>query len=380
MKESDYLNPNDIKSQCDQAIHKLENDNETLDIVSKSVTAFSTDNEIKSVSFENLKQQLADYITVIDAIKSANAYDIAEFSTLKDLVGDEVLDGANIQSQMKKALDNKEFYLEKADEYEMKKETSNSIIDLYYSWKVNDYKRLAESSQKLYDEWKSKSDKYDEIEGSTSILFSTTSSLREAITTALNSMSGRFQSGTYIPRTGFDWKKIMEVECLKLESWLKAKEELKLSESETEYLKQKGIVLTTMDIACIKRTEGTELVFLMMEMGILILGSIIIFALYIYVAKKEILWNKSMKNYTLGLGGIIGIYFAVIVYYLWQLKHWMEKFSGLDVVKEIGKEQGILNLSTKYARESTMMGMVVYVAFFIVLWIALKKNTENKEA
>ena len=109
-------------------------------------------------------------------------------------------------------------------------------------------------------------------------------------------------------------------------------------------------------------------------------GSIIIFALYIYVAKKEILWNKSMKNYALGLGGIIGIYFAVIVYYLWQLKHWMEKFSGLDAVKEIGKEQGILNLSTKYARESTMMGMVVYVAFFIVLWIALKKNTENKEA
>lgn len=262
MKESDYLNPNDIKSQCDQAIHKLENDNETLDIVSKSVTAFSTDNEIKSVSFENLKQQLADYITVIDAIKSANAYDIAEFSTLKDLVGDEVLDGANIQSQMKKALDNKEFYLEKADEYEMKKETSNSIIDLYYSWKVNDYKRLAESSQKLYDEWKSKSDKYDEIEGSTSILFSTTGSLREAITTALNSMSGRFQSGTYIPRTGSDWKKIMEVECLKLESWLKVKEELKLSEAEIEYLKQKGIVLSTMDIACIKRTEGTELVFL----------------------------------------------------------------------------------------------------------------------
>lgn len=43
---------------------------------------------------------------------------------------------------------------------------------------------------------------------------------------------------------------------------MKAKEELKLSEAEIEYLKQKGIVLTTMDIACIKRTEGTELVFL----------------------------------------------------------------------------------------------------------------------
>ena len=40
MKESDYLNPNDIKSQCDQAINKLENDNETLNIVSKSVLHF----------------------------------------------------------------------------------------------------------------------------------------------------------------------------------------------------------------------------------------------------------------------------------------------------------------------------------------------------
>ena len=51
-----------------------------------------------------------------------------------------------------------------------------------------------------------------------------------------------------------------------------------------------------------------------------------IFALYIYVAKKEILWNKSMKNYALGLSGIIGIYFAVIVYYLWQLKNCIKNF------------------------------------------------------
>lgn len=34
----------------------------------------------------------------------------------------------------------------------------------------------------------------------------------------------------------------------------------------------------------------------MMEMGILIFGSAIIFVLYVCVAKKKILWNKSMKN------------------------------------------------------------------------------------
>ncbi len=116
-----------------------------------------------------------------------------------------------------------------------------------------------------------------------------------------------------------------------------------------------------------------------MEMGILVFGSTLILVLYVHVAKKKVWWNKSMKNFTLGLGGIVGVYVTVILYYLWQLKHWMEKFADLDIIKEIGEKQGMLNLSTKYAQESTMVGMIVYVLFFIVLWIALKKNTENKE-
>lgn len=116
-----------------------------------------------------------------------------------------------------------------------------------------------------------------------------------------------------------------------------------------------------------------------MEMGILVFGSTLILVLYIHIAKKKVLWNKSMKKFTLGLGGIVGVYVTVIFYYLWQLKHWMEKFADLDIIKEVGEKQGMLNLSTKYAQESTMVGMIVYVLFFIVLWIALKKNTENKE-
>ena len=115
-----------------------------------------------------------------------------------------------------------------------------------------------------------------------------------------------------------------------------------------------------------------------MEMGILAFGSTLILVLYIHIAKKKVLWNKSMKKFTLGLGGIVGVYVTVIFYYLWQLKHWMEKFEDFDIIKEVGEKQGMLNLSTKYAQESTMVGMIVYVLFFIVLWIALKKNTENK--
>ncbi len=126
-----------------------------------------------------------------------------------------------------------------------------------------------------------------------------------------------------------------------------------------------------------------------MEMGILAFGSTLILVLYIHIAKKKVLWNKSMKKFTLGLGGIVGVYVTVIFYYLWQLKHWMEKFADLDmekfadldIIKEVGEKQGMLNLSTKYAQESTMVGMIVYVLFFIVLWIALKKKRleKNKE-
>ena len=58
----------------------------------------------------------------------------------------------------------------------------------------------------------------------------------------------------------------------------------------------------------------------------------------------------------------------------------MEKFADFDIIKEIGEEQGLLNLSTKYAQESTVVGMIVYVLFFIVLWIALKKEYKKTKS
>lgn len=62
-----------------------------------------------------------------------------------------------------------------------------------------------------------------------------------------------------------------------------------------------------------------------------------------------------MKNCTLGIGGIAGYIFCCNHLLLWQLRHWMEKFADFDIIKEIGEEQGLLNLSTKYAQESTVV-------------------------
>ena len=87
-----------------------------------------------------------------------------------------------------------------------------------------------------------------------------------------------------------------------------------------------------------------------------------------------------MKNCTLGLGGIAGIYFAVIIYYLWQLRHWMEKFADFDIIKEIGEEQGLLNLSTKYAQESTVVGMIVYVLVFYSFMDRFKKRIQKTKS
>lgn len=131
----------------------------------------------------------------------------------------------------------------------------------------------------------------------------------------------------------------------------------------------------------VKSANNLIITALAMELGILIFGSAVIFSLYFYIAKiKKIVWNKSMKIYVGAWRATLGVYFAVIIYYLWQLKHWMERFANIDLVKEIGGEQGILNLSTKYARESTTMGTIVYVVFFIILWISLKKHAEKNEA
>ena len=52
----------------------------------------------------------------------------------------------------------------------------------------------------------------------------------------------------------------------------------------------------------------------------------------------------------------------------------MEKFADFDIIKEIGEEQGLLNLSTKYAQESTVVGMIVYVLIFYSFMDRFKKE------
>ena len=87
MNENSYLNPANMKAQCDAAITKLENDNEATYLLENKLTAFQEDTQVKSEAFDALKLQMEDCKTVLQTMRTANECDIRDFRFLKIAVG-----------------------------------------------------------------------------------------------------------------------------------------------------------------------------------------------------------------------------------------------------------------------------------------------------
>lgn len=211
MDRSSYLDPTAIKNQGNSAISQLEQDNEALNIVRTKIDNFANDREIKSSAFDSLKRQLADYITVTQAMVTANLADICDHQSLNSLVGDEVLDGDSIISQKESALESSANYQATADEFERTaRRESNVLLDWYYLWKAGYYRNLAAGSRSLYEKWLEKEEKYDDIENSTAGLFASGESMRTAIKNAISSIEGAFQNGMYVPDMSAQWREEIE--------------------------------------------------------------------------------------------------------------------------------------------------------------------------
>lgn len=207
MNENSYLNPTQMKEQCDSAIRKLENDNEAIRVAENSLNTFLNDSEIKSEAFDALKLQMSDYITVLQAMRTANNSDIADFTTLKSSVGDELLIGGIILEQKAAALRQKAADEETAQEYEREaKKASWPWESWYYNWKADKYWNMAEIDQRLYLMWQAKEDRYDEIEGITSGLFLATTAMRAAAETGLGAINNAFQNGAYVSNRNAAWR------------------------------------------------------------------------------------------------------------------------------------------------------------------------------
>lgn len=128
---------------------------------------------------------------------------------------------------------------------------------------------------------------------------------------------------------------------------------------------------------CAKKINNMLYVTILMECGIILFGILIMLFLHIYVAKNHRIRRGGFNKFLGILMGVVTLYAGVMGYYLYQVKHWISEFSHLEMVQDIEIAQGVNNLSTKYAIESNLIGMIVYVAFFIAFWSLLQKSAED---
>ncbi|MEE0862546.1 MAG: hypothetical protein U0L79_06140 [Lachnospiraceae bacterium] len=211
MTENSYLNGKTLVEQNLGIIDNLERDNGILRAAGNTLTMFSEDNEIKSEAFDNLKQQLNDYVEVIHALRSANDSDIADFRTLNNLVGDRVLDGAVIQEAKRESNKKKDLYSDLATSYAEKAEKYNifgmsSVLSLPSLIKAQKYASLLEKEIDIYNEYLAKENKYDYIQDNTGNLFSAGQKTRFSAKCALEGLKSSFVNGTYQPDMSASWR------------------------------------------------------------------------------------------------------------------------------------------------------------------------------
>lgn len=191
-----------------RAVSHMEEDRKALESIGKSIDMFAEDSEIQSESFEALKQQLSDYHIIIEAMQIANDTDIADFRVLAVRVGDEVLDGGTIFEQMENSLRMKESYLANEEIYRRKMKTEeDALLYTYYCWKARQYESLAHNSQRLYEKWREKTVRFDEIAAGTSDLFTDSEGIRVLIQRGQSEIAGAFRQGGYVLNQDSEWRK-----------------------------------------------------------------------------------------------------------------------------------------------------------------------------
>ena len=261
MTELDYLDPLTLKDQCNTAIANLNNINLTLTIVENNLNAFILDEELKSDAYDALKLQIGDYLTLIQAMRDANSSDVLDFTTLRDIVGDEILDGKNILTQKAAALREKEEHLRIAWEFQSDAASAYSLEKLYYENKANEYFRLADIDQEIYDEWQDREELYNQIQDTTKGLFQLGTDLRQMAQIGLSSISKTFQSGSYFIDSNANWRTFF-ASSYETKWFTEDLKKLGYTQNEIDILAIEGITLTQSDIIKIKKSSMTENIFI----------------------------------------------------------------------------------------------------------------------
>lgn len=144
------------------------------------ISEFVNDSYIHSVSFDELKKQCNNYLSVIDAMISCNEADIADFGILKSVLGGvhENLIGEKIDYWEK-------YYQALISKYDsLLKSGVHSQLQAYFGTLLSTY-------QELYNMWYAKELLYYEVDEKTSSLFAKSYG-RQAISNMLAGLKGSF--------------------------------------------------------------------------------------------------------------------------------------------------------------------------------------------
>lgn len=219
MSASFYLDPAEIKAQCREAIDNLnEVSSKTINVEHK-LDEFINNSELESKAFDALKQQIADYKTVLQSIRSLIKYNIGEYKTLMSSVCDKVLDGDKILKGQEYARGRIRAYEDRAKRCR-ENAVTYAAIAVYaenQSTRASLYDHLADNHRRMLEIWEEQEQAYYDIENSTKDLFSTGDSTAEQINAALSDLGKSFRAGAFHPNLAASWRAKLKEEVKELD-------------------------------------------------------------------------------------------------------------------------------------------------------------------
>ena len=219
MSASFYLDPAEIKAQCREAIDNLNEVSSNTINVEHKLDEFINNSELESKAFDALKQQIADYKTVLQSIRSLINYNIGEYKTLMSSVGDKVLDGDKILKGQEYARNSIRAYEDRAKRCRENAVTCAIITPFAESQNqiAGYYDHLANNHRMMLKYWEEQEQAYYDIENATKNLFSTGDSTAEQINAALSDLGKSFSAGAFHPNLAASWRAKLKEEVKELD-------------------------------------------------------------------------------------------------------------------------------------------------------------------
>lgn len=211
MERGDILDGSCMIRQSTANDYILEDENEALKVLSDAFLSISENVEMQGETAKAFKQQMLDYKYLIDTAISANMADKIDNATAWYAFWDYYFDGDEILQNQKDALDEKERDEESKDYHYNEWWNSDDRLlgiftESYHYWAYLYYSGCVNSDQREYDYWKLIEDNFDNINSSTSNLFTRTTNIRNAVIRGLEALARNYSSGNYQVDLNAQWR------------------------------------------------------------------------------------------------------------------------------------------------------------------------------